>query len=209
MKKAIQYFVKYPISADVLLLLIAIIGTLSAINISRSQFPRVESREIAIETSFIGASPSEVEKGITIKIEQEIDGLEGIKKVTSSSMENRSTVNIEILSSFDIVEVLSDVKNAVDRINTFPEDAETHVIYKKERSDRSADLMISGNVDLKTIKNYAEIAEQALLTKQGISKIDVSGYPDEEIEISLSEQALETYQLSFGEVANIIVESIF
>ena len=204
MKKAIQYFVKYPISADVLLLLIAIIGTLSAINISRSQFPRVESREIAIETSFIGASPSEVEKGITIKIEQEIDGLEGIKKVTSSSMENRSTVNIEILSSFDIVEVLSDVKNAVDRINTFPEDAETPVIYKKERSDRSADLMISGNVDLKTIKNYAEIAEQALLTKQGISKIDVSGYPDEEIEISLSEQALETYQLSFGEVANII-----
>ncbi len=204
MKKAIQYFVKYSISADVLLLLIAIIGTLSAISISRSQFPRIESRVIVVETSFVGASPSEVEKGITIKIEQEIDGLEGIKKVTSSSTENRSTVNIEILSSFDITEVLSDVKNAVDRINTFPDDAETPFIFKKESSDRSADLMISGNVDLKTIKTYAEIAEQALLAKKGISKIDVSGYPDEEIEISLSAQALETYNLSFSEVANIV-----
>ena len=99
MKKVIQYFVKYHISADVLLLLIAIIGIISAINISRSQFPRVESREISIETTYIGASPAEVEKGITIKIEQEIDGIEGLKKVTSTSQENLSIVNIEILST--------------------------------------------------------------------------------------------------------------
>ena len=113
MKKAIQYFVKYHITANVLLLLIAIIGCLSALNISRSQFPRVESREIAVETTYTGASPSEVEKGITIKIEQEIDGLEGIKKVTSTSVENKSTVNIEILSSFKIENVISDVKKTL------------------------------------------------------------------------------------------------
>lgn len=207
MKKAIQYFVKYSISADVLLLLIAIIGILSAINISRSQFPRVESREITIETTYVGASPSEVEKGITIKIEEEIDGLEGIKKVNSTSTENLSTVNIEIYSTFKIADVLSDVKNAIDRINTFPDDAETPVIYKKERVDRSADLMISGDVDLKTIKTYTEKAEKALLAMDGISKIDITGYPEEEIEIAIREKALDAYQLTFEEVARAISAS--
>ena len=148
MKRAIQYFIKYSISADVLLLLIAIIGVLSAINISRSQFPRVESRNIKIETTFVGASPSEVEKGVTIKIEEAINGLEGIKKVNSTSSENQSIVNIEIFSNFKITEVLSDVKNAVDRINTFSADVETPVIYKEERTDAAADIMISGDVDL-------------------------------------------------------------
>ncbi|MCH2020922.1 MAG: efflux RND transporter permease subunit [Saprospiraceae bacterium] len=201
MKKTIQYFVKYHITADVLLLLIAIIGCLSALNISRSQFPRVDSREIAIETTYKGASPSEVEKGITIKIEQEIDGLEGIKKVNSTSIENKSTINIEILSSFKIENVISDVKNAIDRINTFPDDVETPIIYKKERVDRSADLMISGDVDLKTIKAYAEKAEQELLALDGISKIEITGYPDEEIAITISEKSLDAFNLTFSEVA--------
>jgi multidrug efflux pump subunit AcrB len=204
MKKAIQYFIKYHITADVLLLLIGILGVLSAMNIQRSQFPRVESREIAIETTYIGASPSEVEKGITIKIEEEITGLEGIKKVSSTSVENRSTISVQIFSNYEIENVLSDVKNAIDRVNTFPDDSETPVIYKKERTDAAADIMISGDVDLKTLKAFAERAEQALLTKKNISKVTLSGYPDEEIEIAIRENALDVYQLTFEDVARAI-----
>ncbi|BDS12534.1 efflux RND transporter permease subunit [Aureispira anguillae] len=204
MKKAIQYFIKYHISADVLLLLIGILGVLSAINIQRSQFPRVESREIVIETTYIGASPSEVEKGITIKIEEEIDGLEGIKKVSSTSVENLSTVNIEIFSSYKIENVLGDVKNAIDRVNTFPDDAETPVIYKRERTDPAADIMISGDVDLNTLKEFAKKAEQQLLAKKNISKVVVSGYPNEEIEIAIREKALDAYQLTFADIARVV-----
>lgn len=204
MKKAIQYFIKYHISADVLLLLIGILGVLSAINIQRSQFPRVESRNIIIETTYIGASPSEVEKGITLKIEEEIDGLEGIKKVSSTSMENLSTVNVEIFSNYKIETILSDVKNAIDRVNTFPENAETPVIYKRERTDPAADIMISGDVDLKTLKKFAEKAEQQLLAKKNISKVIISGYPDEEIEIAINKKALDAYQLTFEDVARVV-----
>jgi len=204
MKKAIQYFIKYHITADVLLLLIGILGVLSAMNIQRSQFPRVESREVSIETTYIGASPSEVEKGITIKIEEEINGLEGIKKVSSISVENKSTVSVEIFSTYKIENVLSDVKNAIDRVNTFPDGAETPVIYKKERTDAAADIMISGEVDLKTLKEFAERAEQALLAKKNISKVNISGYPDEEIEIAIQESALDVYQLTFDDVARAI-----
>jgi multidrug efflux pump subunit AcrB len=204
MKKAIQYFIKYHITADVLLLLIGILGVLSAMSIQRSQFPRVESREISIETTYIGASPSEVEKGITLKIEEEIDGLEGIKKVSSTSVENMSTVSVEIFSNYKIETVLSDVKNAIDRVSTFPDDSEIPVIYKKERTDAAADIMISGDVDLKTLKEIAERAEKALLAKKNISKVTLSGYPDEEIEIAIRENALDVYQLTFEDVARAV-----
>lgn len=204
MKNAIQYFIKYHITADVLLLLIAILGVFSAMNIQRSLFPRIESRNIIIETVYVGASPTEVEKGITIKIEDEIDGLEGIKKVNSTSVENLSNINIEILSSYDVEDVLNDVKNAIDRVNNFPEDAEKPVIYKQERTDAAADIMISGNLDLKTLKLFGEKAEKELLAKDAISKVVVSGYPDEEIEIAIRENALDAYQLTFEEVARVV-----
>jgi len=201
MKKAIQYFIKYHITADVLILLIGVLGVLSAISIQRSHFPRVESRDIVIETIYTGASPSEVEKGITLKIEEEIDGLEGIKKVSSTSVENMSTVNVEIFSTYKIETILSDVKNAIDRVSTFPDDAEIPVIYKQERTDAAADIMISGDVDLKMLKEIAERAEKALLAKANISKVTLSGFPDEEIEIAIRESALDVYQLTFDEVA--------
>jgi len=201
MKKAIQYFIKYHISADVLLLLIGILGVVSAFNVQRSQFPRVPSRIIIVETTYIGASPSEIEKGITIKIEEEVDGIEGIKKISSTSVENRSTITIDIISSYNVENVITDVKNAVDRINTFPDDAETPVIYKKERIDAAADVMISGDVDLKTLKEFTEKAEKQLLADKNISKVELSGYPDEEIEIAVRENALDAYKLTFEEVA--------
>lgn len=204
MKKAIQYFIKYHISADVLILLIAILGILSAMNIQRSQFPRAPSRNIAVETTYIGASPSEVEKGITIKIEEEIDGIEGIKKVTSTSMENISTVNIEIFSNYLVEDVLTDVKNAIDRVNTFPDNSETPIIYKVERIDEAAIIMLSGDVDLKTLKAFTEKAEKQLLAKKEISKVELSGYPEEEIEIAVNEEALTTYRLTFEELAQAI-----
>jgi multidrug efflux pump subunit AcrB len=204
MKKAIQYFIKYHISADVLILLIAILGIVSAINIQRSQFPRAPSRNIMVETTYIGASPSEVEKGITIKIEEEIDGLEGIKKVTSTSSENLSAVNIEIFSNYLVDDVIIDVKNAIDRVNTFPDNAETPIIYKQERIDDAATIMISGDVDLLTLKQFTEKAEKQLLAKKEISKVELSGYPEQEIEIAINEEALTTYNLTFEQLAQAV-----
>lgn len=207
MKNAIQYFIRYHIVADVLLLLIAILGILSAMNVQRSLFPRIESRNIAIETVYIGASPTEVEKGITLKVEEEIEGIEGIKKVNSTSVENLSNINVEILSSYDVETVLKDVKNAIDRINNFPDDAEKPVIYKIERTDAAAEIMLAGNTDLKTLKAFAERAEKDLLAKDAISKVELTGYPDEEIEIAIREDALDAYQLTFNDVARQVQNS--
>ncbi len=207
MKKAIQYFIKYHITADIVLLLIAILGFISMGSIQRSQFPRAPSREIKIQTTYIGASPSEIEKSISIKIEEEVDGIEGIKKISSTSVENFSTVSVQIISSYKVEDVITDVKNAIDRINTFPADAETPIIFKKERVDPAADIMISGDVDLETLKAFTEKAEKELLLKDNISKIVLTGYPDQEIEVAIKEEMLETYQLTFDAISQAIQTS--
>lgn len=207
MKKAIQYFIKYHIVADVLLLLTAILGVYAAFNVQRSLFPRIESRNITVQTTYIGASPSEVEKGITLKVEEELQGLEGIKKINSTSKENLSLVNVEIFSNYDADDVLTDIKNAIDRINTFPDDAEKPIIFKVERTDVAAEIMIAGKTDLKTLKQFAEQAEQDLLARDNVSLVDLSGYPAEEIEIAIREEALDAYQLTFDDVARQVQNS--
>lgn len=207
MKNAIKYFIKYHISADVLLIMIAIAGIISGINISRSAFPRTESRNIILETTFVGASPSEVEKGVTLKIEEKLDGIKGVKKINSSSFENFSYIDIELLSNADLKEALADVKNAVDRINTFPDKVEKPVIFKRESNDMAAQIMLSGPVNLKTLKGFAKKAEKQLLSTEEISKVEISGFPAEEIEISLREEALDAYKLTFSDIARALQKS--
>ncbi|MCH2044459.1 MAG: efflux RND transporter permease subunit [Saprospiraceae bacterium] len=206
MKKAIQYFIQYSTSANVILLGLAIVGIISLFNASRSQFPRTTSRDIIIDATFVGGSPKELEEGVTLKIEDELRGLDGIKKVTSLSVENRASINIALKSGFDADKALTDVKNAVDRI-IFPDDVETPIIYKKERLDLAAEFALTGDVDLKTLKVYAEGIEKELLAIDGISKVVLNGYPEEEIEIAVREDALHKYGITIQQVAQAVANS--
>ncbi len=201
MKALIKYFIRYSNTADVLLLLIAVVGFLSLMNMTRSSFPRNESRIILVQCIYPGASPQEVENGITTKIEDGLEGISGIKKITSTSRENSATITVETLAETDIDVALADVKNAVDRINSFPDGLETPVIYKFENVDLAAQFAISGNVDLKTLKAYAKIAEEELLLEKNVSKVALGGFPDEEIEVAVRENELNTYGLTFDQIA--------
>jgi len=201
MKALIKYFIRYSNTADVILFLIVVVGVLSMVNMTRSSFPRNESRIILVQCIYPGASPQEVENGVTTKIEDELKGTSGIKKITSTSRENAATITVETLAETDIEVALADVKNAVDRINSFPAGLETPVVYKLENVDLAAEFAISGEVDLKTLKAYAKIAEEELLLEKNISKITIGGFPDEEIEVAVRENELNTYGLTFDQIA--------
>ncbi len=87
-------------------------------------FPDVESHTIYIQAAYPGASPEEIEEGIVLKIEDNLKGVTGVDRVTSTSSENSASITLELLSGYDINEVLQDVKNAVDQISSFPVDME-------------------------------------------------------------------------------------
>lgn len=204
MRALIKYFIQYPIAANLLMVGIFLLGIFGMTNMTSTFFPERESRFINIQTVYPGASPQEIEEGIVSKIEENLKGLTGIERVTSVSSENIGSVSVEVARGFDVDLTLSDVKNAVDRISSFPASMEPPTVYKRENLSFVISFALSGDVDLKTLKSFGRKVEDELRAKDGISKIELSGFPEEEIEIAFREQDLQAYQLSFAQATRAV-----
>ncbi len=208
MKKLITYFIKFPLAVNLIMAMIILFGGIALIGMQRNFFPNVAQRFIYVDIVFPGASPEEVEEGAILKIEENIKGLENMERVTSVSRENSGTVTIEMLKGTDMDEALIKVKNEVDRISSFPVAIESIVTYKHDDVNRAMTFVITANEDkkvsLKQLKKAARLIERDLLKMPSVSKITIGGYPSEEIAILLNEQKLESYQLTFTEIANAI-----
>lgn len=183
------------------MLLILIFGYFGSQKIKSTFFPQSESRVIEIRTIYPGASPAEIEEGIVTKIEDNLKGVTGIFETRSTSSENQAVITVEGERGYDVDELLQDVKNAVDQINSFPVGMEPPVVFKQEARNFVISFAVTGDVDLHTLKTEARKVEDDLRAKPGISKITLSGFPDEEIEIALDEPALESFGLTFESVA--------
>nr|WP_299170299.1 efflux RND transporter permease subunit [uncultured Allomuricauda sp.] len=205
MRKLISYFIKYHVAVNVIIIAFFIFGLVGAFSLKSSFFPLVESRNVLINVTYPGASPQEVEEGIILKIEDNLKGLQGVERVTSTSRENSGSINVEIEKGRDIDFMLLEVKNAVDRVPTFPTGMEPLVVSKLEPVRPTISFAVSGeNIPLATLKQIGRQIENDLRAIDGISQIDISGYPDEEIEIAVDENRLLAYNISFNEVAQAV-----
>ncbi|MCF8238750.1 MAG: efflux RND transporter permease subunit [Saprospiraceae bacterium] len=204
MHALVRFFIRYPIAGDLLMVLFLLAGAFGLTNLKSTFFPEVESRIITIQTIYPGASPEEIEEGIILKIEENLKGVSGVERVSSVSTENSGVITVEALQGYDPEKVLDDVRNAVDRIPSFPVGMEPAVVFRQENLGFAINFAISGNVDLQTLKQFARQAETELLAIDGISKITLNGFPDEEIEIAFREKDLLAYQLTFAEAEQAI-----
>ncbi len=208
MRKVIHYFIKYPVAVNVIILAFIAFGFLGAKSMKSSFFPLTDSKNINISLFYPGASPEEMEEGIVIKIEDNLKGVVGIERVTSVSRENSGSINVEIETDKDIDVVLADVKNAVDRVPSFPSGMEPPVIAKIENTTPTISFTLSGkDIPLTTLKQYARDVENDLRGIKGISQVFLTGFPLEEIEIAVREIDLRAYNLSFADVANAVNQS--
>lgn len=207
MRGIVQYFIKYPVAANLLMFGILILGYFGAKSMKTTFFPETPSRIISIQTIYPGASPEEIEEGIITKVEDNLKGLTGVERYTSVSSENSGNITVEVLKGYDTDLVLQDVKNAVDRINSFPVGMEPPVIYKRENLGFAINIALSGDVSLAALKRYAREIEDDLLAKDGLSKVTLSGFPDEEIEIAFRERDLRAYGLTFQEASEAVRRS--
>ncbi len=201
MKNVIAYFIRYPIAADLLVVLTCIFGWMSLGKMQSTFFPQTPSRVITISVVYPGASPEEIEEGVTLKIEDNLKGVTGIDRVSSVSNENAATITVEVLRQYDTYKVFQDVKNAVDRIASFPAAMEPPVVSIKENLNFAIAFALTGPDDLRVLKKAAERVEDDLRAVKGISKIQITGYPEEEIEIRVRENDLRAYQMTFREVS--------
>ena len=205
MKKVISYFIKYEVAVNVIIIAFVILGYIGAKSMKSSFFPLTESKNITISVFYPGASPEEMEEGVVLKIEDNLKGVVGIDRITSVSRENSASINVEIETDKDIDVVLADVKNAVDRVPSFPVGMEPAVIAKVENTTPTINFTISGNnLPLTTLKQYARNIENDLRGMKGISQVFLTGFPLEEIEIAVREIDLRAYELTFADVANAV-----
>ncbi|MCL6267730.1 efflux RND transporter permease subunit [Flagellimonas myxillae] len=205
MRKVIAYFIKYHVAVNVIILAFFIFGIVGALSLKSSFFPLVDSQNILISIAYPGASPLEVEEGIVLKIEDNLKGLQGVERVTSTSRENSGSINVEIEKGRDIDFMLLEVKNAVDQVPTFPSGMEPLIVGKLEPVRPTITFAVSGdNIPLSTLKQIGRQIENDLRAIEGISQIEISGYPQEEIEIAVNENSLLAYNLSFNEVAQAV-----
>ncbi len=208
MRKVIGYFIKYPVAVNVIVMAFAIFGVIGALSMRSSFFPLVDTNTITISVVYPGASPYEMEQGIVLKIEDNLKGIEGIDRFTSVSSENSATITVEILKDYDIDVVFPNVKNAVEKVPSFPTGMEPPVVQKVETVDEAVSMVLSGeNITLKALKTTARSIEADLRNLDGISQIDISGFPEEEIEIAVQEDKMRAYNLTFNQIATAVAST--
>lgn len=207
MKFLINYFIKYPFAGNLLAGVFVLLGILGLISLNSAVMPQIDPGIVSVSASYPGASPEEMEKGVALKIEDNIKGISGVEKITSSSIENSCTVTVNLETGYDPNIALQDIKNAVDGISSFPVGVENLSVEKMEFTILAVSMALSGDIDLKDLKQYARDIENDLRGIDGISKVDLAGFPDEEIEISVSENALMAYKISIDDIYTAVADA--
>ncbi len=208
MRSLVRYFIKYPVAVNVLMIATVLFGIAGMLSLKSSFFPLNESNIITIGVAYPGAAPEEMEEGVVLKIEDNLRGLVGIDRVTSVSSENTAQITVEILDGYSLDVVLQEVKNAVDRVPTFPVGMEPPVIAKQETRNEAISFTLSGlSASLKTLKQIARNIETDLRSNPNISQLTLTGFPEEEIEIAVSEKDLRAFNLTFNEVAQAVANA--
>jgi multidrug efflux pump subunit AcrB len=203
-RNLVSTFVKYPFYANLIIVILIIAGGFSLLNMKKSFFPERSTTTIMVTVFYPGASPKEMEEGITTRVEESLRGLVGIKEITSSSSENMASITIETTGKYDIDEQLAEVKNAVDGISSFPVDAEKPIVFKQRSVTQVGFLGLSGDVDRMTLKNMANDIENDMYNSGVISQLNVNGLPELEISVEISEEDLLRYGITFSEISSAI-----
>ncbi|RMF94498.1 MAG: efflux RND transporter permease subunit [Candidatus Schekmanbacteria bacterium] len=201
MKKAIEWMAKNHVAANLLMLLLIVGGLINAFSIKQEIFPEMTLDMIQISMSYPGAGPEEIEEGIILKIEENISGIAGIKEVRSTAMEGIGIIDAELEEGEDPDIILQDIKSAVDRITTFPENAEKPVISKLVSRNQVVSIVLYGDTTEWILREQADIIQKELLALPEITQVDLVGVRPYEISVEIPEENLRRYNLTLNQVA--------
>lgn len=201
----IAWFTRNDVAANLLMCSIVIAGLYSLFNsIPLEVFPTIEPNRISVNVTLRGATPEDAELSVATRIEEAINDLEGIEEYVSYSFEGGATVELEVEDDYDPREILDDVKNRVDAINTFPGDIERPLISLAIWKRDVITATVSGNVSEREIRELAEHVREDLLQINGISQVELDGVRDYEISIELNQDKLREYDLNLPQIAEAI-----
>ncbi len=207
MKRAVAWFAENPVAANLLMLLMVAGGLAALPAIQQKSFPDINVEVISIAVPYLGAAPEEVEEGVCVRIEEEIQGIDGIEKITSTASEGMCGVSAELLSGYPVDRALSEIKNAVDGIATFPEETERPIVNHYVIRRNAIQLALSGNASEHALKVWGERIRDEISALDGITQVELSNARPYEISIEVSEESLRRHGLTFEQVAQAVRRS--
>ena len=198
----IAWFAKNSVAANLLMIAIIIGGVMALRDGLRLEiFPSSEPDTVSVSVPLRGATPEDVELGVAVRIEEAIQDLEGIDRVTSRSVEGSTRVQIEIDSSYKARELLDDIKSRVDAINTFPAETEKPIISLNVRMFPVISVVVVGDYSEDEIRTYAEHVRDDLLRLDGITQAELGSVRKYEIAIEASPDRLREFNVTLENLA--------
>jgi multidrug efflux pump subunit AcrB len=207
MKSMINWFAHNGVVANLLMFVIIALGLMAVTGVNQEVFPTFEAELISVAVPYRGAAPEEVEQAVCIRIEEAIQGLEGVKRMTSTAAEGAGSVLIEVETGYDIRELLDDIKARVDAISTFPIETEKPVVQELLPRLQVINVSLYGDADELTLKRIGEQFRDDLTALPEISQADLKSIRPYEVSIEVSEDALRRHGLTFDEVTRAVRRS--
>jgi multidrug efflux pump subunit AcrB len=204
----VAYFAKNPVAGNLLMVILLVGGLLSALGLTAQVFPTIDPGTVTISVAYPGATPAEVEEGITRRVEEAVFGIDGVDRVISRASENLGSVTLELKDFVDADKVRDDAEAAVEQLIDFPpEDAEQPKIVRAETLSDVLTIVVSSEMGERELRRGAEMIEEELLALPGVSLVSLLGARDYEIAIEISEDSLRRFDLTMSDVANTIRRS--
>ena len=202
--KFLTWFVDNPVAANLMMAIFITGGFISLATMHKEEFPNIEPGIVQIQIPYLGAAPEEVEEAVCIRVEEAIEGIDGMDRFFSTSRESMCSVMVEVSQNADITTVLNDIKGKVDAISTFPAETEKPIVSSMQFRGQTISLAVHGETDEATLKLLAEEIRDDVSSLEGISQVSVTYARPWEISIEVSEQTLRQYNLTMNQIANAI-----
>ena len=203
----IGWFTRNPVAANLVMILVFFAGALSLTNISKEMFPRTELRLVTVSAPYPGAAPIEVEKGVILPMESALEGLQGIKKITSSADRDRARIRLEIEPNEDISEVMTQIENRIDGITNLPDDLEKPTVQRVQQNLWAMGVSVYGDMTERQKKLVGDEVYDELLALAPVKEVQLWGAGRYEISIEVREDRLKELNLTLAEVARAVRSS--
>lgn len=204
MNRVIAWFVENPVAANLLMGLILIGGLTALPSIQQKTMPDMQVDIVQVSVEYLGAAPEEVETGVCIRIEEAIAGIEGIDKIGSVATEGACSVNVELLTGYPRDRALSDIKNKVDGIDTFPVEAEKPLVNHYQIRNNELQIALAGAAGERALKVHGERLRDGITANTSATQVELLNARADELSIEVSESSLRRHGLTFAQVVDAV-----
>ncbi|MCB9754496.1 MAG: efflux RND transporter permease subunit [Myxococcales bacterium] len=200
----IAFFARHPTAANLLMVLFVLLGALGLLDLRRETFPEFTADRVTVTVAYPGASAQTIDETIVQRVEDAVDGIEYLEKLTSAAQEGVATITLEMEDGADLTEFKADVSSAVDAITDLPADAEDPIVAESSRSTLVASIAVTGPMSAPDLKLYCEDLKRELRRYDEVSQVEVAGFSTHQLQIRLKQAAAAQYGLSVADLGDLI-----